>query len=195
MLTFADFTAAISDTAAYQRDHGLVADGVLGPDTFSRWRADNDPDLHWILRRAFAQIGVITEYSMNIAKQGVHCADCSEFACRVVGITKQPLHGDTLNWWLNTDGILTDALGHDVLFHDIPLADVLPGDMVIYGHHDGAVGHIAFVVDKAKKLIIDCSGSRNGVHCHVDALAHFFTRTDVVVYGLRYVGPKPAGIL
>jgi len=194
MKTFADFTAAVQNVTLYQQNNGLDADGVLGYDTLAKWCVQNDPSINWILRRAFSQIGVIKEYSMNIAKQGIHCADCSLFVCRVLGITKEPLKGDTLAWWLNTDGMLRDALGKDVLFHDIPLAEVQAGDMVIYGGHDGHVGHVAFVVDPSRQVIVDCSGSRDGVHCHLDNLAHFWTRKDVTVYGLRYVGPKPADL-
>lgn len=198
MKTFADFSLVyptIGEVKAYQQSVGLVDDGILGWDTLSRWCADSDPLLPWMLRRAFKQIGVIKKYSMDIAQQGRDCADCSEFICRVLGITKKPLDGDTLNWWLNTDGILTDALGKDVLFHDIPLAEAKPGDMVVYGHHDGHVGHIAMVVDPARRVIVDCSGSRDGVHCHLDDKANFWTRHDVTVYCLRYVGPQPAALV
>lgn len=180
---------------AFQIEHGLAPDGICGWDTWSRWRADNDTSLPWQLVRAFSRIGVVTCYSMDIARQGPHCTDCSGFVCDALGITKAPGGPDEIPWWLNTDGVLRDALGQEHCFDKIALADLKPGDMVCYGHHATGVGHIAFVVDPAGRIVCDCSGSRNGVHVHADDRAHFWTRQDVTVYGLRYIGPSPASVV
>ena len=137
----------------YQTMHGLTVDGVCGPDTYYRWAADNDPTMPWMLASMCRMIGLVNAYSMDIKKQGLHCTDCSGAICRALRITKAPGGPDEINWWLNTDGILTDALGGEHCFDKIEMSELRPGDMVCYGHHDGGVGHIAMVVDAPKHLV------------------------------------------
>lgn len=177
-----------AEVLAYQTAHKLDADGVCGNDTYLRWRADNDPCLPWMLVRGAKLVGVITTYSM--ANPGPNANDCSGFVDLALGVPKSPSGINSTHRWLNTDGILADAYGNDILFHDIAMSELKAGDLVCYGGHDGHVGHIAFVVDPATHLILDCSGSKNGVHCHIDTLAHFWSNVPGrPVQALRFVGP------
>lgn len=166
-------------------------DGICGNDTLLRWRADNDPSLPWQLRRFAKLIGVITRYSMTDITANSN--DCSGSACIAHGVPKAPSGRNTSGRWLNTDGMIVDAENGQRVFKKVPLEEVVPGDLVCYGHSKTGVGHVAMVVDPASKLIIDSSGSRNGVHCHIDDKAHFWkAKPGRMVYGLRFVGQPPA---
>ena len=176
------------DVKNYQLSVGLDADGICGNDTYLRWRADNDSSLPWMLTRGARMIGKITTYSMSNPSPTAN--DCSGFIDLALGIPKSPTGLNHTGRWLNTDGCLADAYGNDTLFHDIQMSELRSGDLVCYGGHDGHVGHIAFVVDPDTHLLLDCSGSRNGVHCHIDDRAHFWNNyPGRPVQALRYVGP------
>lgn len=183
-----------NDILEFQKAMGFpekACDGVCGYDTWLRWRAETDANMPWQLRRFAKLIGVIDTYSM--ANPGPRANDCSGSVCIALNVPKAPGGANTTGRWLNTDGIIVDAENTRRLFIPVPLADLQPGDLVCYGHSKSGVGHVAMVVDPAAQVIIDCSGSRNGVHCHVDDKAGFWkTKPGRVVYGLRFVGPSPA---
>ena len=184
-MNFGDTGEAVKD---YQASVGLLADGICGNDTYLRWRADYDSSLPWMLVNGAKLIGIITQYSM--ASVGPTANDCSGFVDLALGIPKSPTGLNHTGKWLNTDNILGDAYGADTLFHDIKMDELRSGDLVCYGAHNGHVGHIAFVVDPSTHLILDCSGSRNGAHCHIDDRAHFWNNIEGrKVQALRYVGP------
>jgi hypothetical protein len=136
-----------------------------------------------IVTKARSYIGVITAYSM--AKYDAHTADCSEFLWRVLGKKK-----DQGGIWWGADRIFTDAQIDQVQFKRVAKQDVQPGDIAVYaGHTANGVhhaGHVAFVSDPSTHTIIDCSQSQNGVHEHVDLLAHFWFRPDAIF--CRYIG-------
>ena len=165
-----------------------MCDGICGLDTFSRWRADNDPTCPWQLRNMFRMIGKITTYSMaNVTETA---DDCSGSVCRSIKVSKA--HGTKTNptaFDFGTDGILHDAQTGEQVFTTISTHDLKEGDLLCYGHHNGHAGHIAYWLGNGN--ICDCSASRNGVHAHPDTLAHFLTPTiGRPVYALRFVGPR-----
>ncbi len=137
-----------------------------------------------IVDKARTFIGVITEYGG--APYSRTRADCSEYLWRVLG---KPKH-HAGKWW-GTDAIFTDAKKTQSEFVEIDKADVRPGDMAVYPSHrdsagKGHQGHVAIITDPAAHKIIDCSQSQNGVHEHVDLLAHFWTKPDAIF--IRYKG-------
>ena len=173
---------------AYQRLVGLRGDSFCGWDTETRWRADNDVAMPSGLRRMARLIGVVTRYQMGADLKD--CTDCSGAVCRALSICKahgRPGNPTALDF--GTAGILADALGAGRVFGVIPLPNVVAGDLVAYGPRDGHAGHIAFVVDPAQRIILDCSASQNGVHAHPDILAQFWIpHSGRPVYGLRFCG-------
>ena len=165
-----------------------MCDGICGLDTFSRWRADNDPTCPWQLRNMFRLIGKITTYSMaNVTDTA---DDCSGSVCLALGISKA--HGTATNPTpldFGTDGILADARGDEHVFTTISTDTMQPGDLLCYGRHDGHAGHVAFWLGDGN--ICDCSASENGVHAHKDTLAQFLVpHAGRPVYALRFVGPR-----
>lgn len=164
-------------------------DGICGQDTLLRWRADNDPTLHWILRRFALLIGKIITYSQAHVTETSD--DCTGAACRVTGISKA--HGTATNptaWDFGTGGILQDALHTRRVWTALGGPDetdmAVDGDWLCYGPHDGMSGHIAAVNGDG---IVDCSGSRGGVHAHLDDKAHFrIPHAGRPVYALRFIG-------
>jgi len=94
--------------------------------------------------------------------------DCSAFVWNVLGEKKRDR---------NTDWIRADAVGLQKRFAQI--AEPVPGCIVVYGSRwektpAGVVkrhaGHVGIVVDVAKKTVVDCSSSQNGVRLHRQAV-------------------------
>lgn len=90
--------------------------------------------------------------------------DCSAFFWSLMGEKKKDR---------NTDWVRADAVGRKSRFRQI--AQPVPGAIAVYGTRwektpSGATkrhaGHIGIVVDVAKKLVIDCSSSQNGIRLH-----------------------------
>lgn len=94
--------------------------------------------------------------------------DCSGFVCWVLGLSRyqsllaflRPLNGG----WLNTDGILCDALNPTGYFEPAPAA--LPGDLIVYpsswfakkaglGRGGPRIGHVGVVT--GVDLVVHCS--------------------------------------
>ena len=160
---------------------GAVVLLLLGLAAWWWWKRKAGMD---IVKTARTFIGVITEYGG--APYSKTRADCSEYLWRVLGMPKH--HA---NLWWGTDAIYTDAMGPQQAFTRINAADVVPGDMAVYpSHRDSAgvghQGHVAIVTDPSTHTIIDCSQSQNGVHEHVDLLAHFWTHPGAIF--IRYKG-------
>lgn len=98
----------------------------------------------------------------NIKENGA--LDCSAFVWQVLGERKRDR---------NTDWIRSDALDKQTKFKRI--AAPVPGCIAVYGTRWektplGTVkrhaGHVGIVVDVAKKTVIDCSSSQNGIRLH-----------------------------
>lgn len=182
------------DVKAFQESVGLTADGDCGHDTWLRWRAGNDATLHWILCNFARLIGVIDTYSE--AHVGPAANDCSGSLCIALRISKghhQPGNPTPLDF--GTGGILADALGDQLVFAATggpdEFGDLVPGDLLVYGPHNGMAGHVCAWAGDG--VIIDCSASHNGVHCHVDDLAHFLVpHPGRPVYVVRFLGPERA---
>ena len=154
---------------------------LLGLVAWHWWKRKAGMD---IVARGRTFIGVITEYGG--APYTKNRADCSEFLWRALGKPKN--HGGL--WW-GTDAIYDDATMGQHEFTRIAVADLQPGDLAVYpGHRDVAgvhhQGHVAIVTDPAAHKILDCSQSQNGVHEHVDLLAHFWTHPGAIF--VRYKG-------
>lgn len=112
----------------------------------------------------------------KLKKRNRTSCDCSGFVAWGVGRSRRP-QPDFGKWWLSTDTIWSDAIGalrkikrvEKRLFKKVELADMQPGDIVVYPDKWGAAGkklgegHCGIVVDPATRTIIDCSSSRNGV--------------------------------
>lgn len=88
--------------------------------------------------------------------------DCSAAIWR--GLGQRKFDGKR---WRNTDWIVGDATGAQTQFV-LCGVEILPGDVAVYGRaqNGGKVGHVAFVADPAKRTILDCSSSRNGIAEH-----------------------------
>lgn len=108
-------------------------------------------------------------------RQRTSC-DCSGFVAWCISRSRRP-QPDFGKWWLSTDTIWSDAVGtlrkikttERRLFKKVELADMQPGDIVVYPDKWGVggkklgEGHCAIVVDPATRTVIDCSSSRNGI--------------------------------
>ena len=98
----------------------------------------------------------------NIGQDGA--LDCSAFVWQVLGDKKRDR---------NTDWIAGDALHACTKFRRIDAP--MPGCIAVYPSRwekvaDGPArrhaGHVGIVTDPAKKLVIDCSSSQNGIREH-----------------------------
>lgn len=85
--------------------------------------------------------------------------DCSGFVCWAIGVPRELPPGS--DHWLNTDCIW--AGGQPVkagLFIPIPMAQALPGDLLVYPHSQTDYGHVGIIVQvdqQMPSLVIHCS--------------------------------------
>lgn len=102
----------------------------------------------------------------DIRKNGA--LDCSAFIWKLFGENKKDR---------NTDWLRNDALTKMTRFRRI--AAPVPGAIAVYGTRwektptgmtKRHAGHVGVVVDVAKKLVIDCSSSKNGIRLHRQAV-------------------------
>ena len=160
---------------------GVAVLVLLGVLAWWLWKRRGRMD---IVATARTYVGVITSYSE--AHYDDHTADCSEYLRRVLGYASKHHDGE---WW-GTDNIYDDAMFAQTEWARLSADEVTPGDIAVYPgatingkHHSG---HVAIVTDPVTHTIIDCSSSQNGVHEHVDLLAHFWTRPDSIF--ARFIG-------
>jgi hypothetical protein len=113
--------------------------------------------------------------------------DCSAFVWQVLGEVKRDR---------NTDWIRADAIGRQSKFRQIP--EPVPGCIAVYGGRWEQVpgqagkrhaGHVGIVVDVAKKTVIDCSSSQNGIRMHRQPVL-FDGPSDKRTAGLIFCVPK-----
>ncbi len=135
-----------------------------------------------LVERAWSQCGLPTKYRMGggkIVPEGDDChdergaADCSAFACWVLGLRKY--QGTTHQFlkqlnggWLNTDGIWWDAVMTGVGFFEEVL-EPQPGDAIVYPAKwvlksadklqgwNPKVGHVGIVSSVAPLRVVHCS--------------------------------------
>lgn len=107
----------------------------------------------------------------------VRGCDCSGFIAWCLGCSRDPARNaknsalvglGIARWskWFETTNIWTDAGGPQLAWELVPMADLQPGDVVVYPDGKNPLGvtvqgHIAIVADPVKRTIIDCSSSQS----------------------------------
>lgn len=114
--------------------------------------------------------------------------DCSGFVAWCIGLSRKTtiFRG---KWGISTVSIHRDAMGPGKWFRLLdPGEDPLPGDFAVYPDRFDAVarktlqGHVGVIVDPAKRMVIDCGSSSDGV---TERVATFWGKCIFC----RYVGP------
>lgn len=130
----------------------------------------------------------------------VQGCDCSGFVAWCCGVSRDPAKRKDKLWpkWFETTNIWTDAKKARLRFGLVPMAELQPGDVVVYPDHKDAAGghregHIAVVADPLYRLIIDCSSSQSSKTGQAITLrpGDFFWRNPMAV-GARWKGGDAA---
>ena len=158
----------------YQRRHGLDPDGIAGPKTHASLGIigkDLDAPLtaQSIVDRAKSALDKGIQYKLGqggydpeSAIPGQLC-DCSGFIAWILRRSRKP--SAKWQWWMSTDSIWADAIGHKVLFRIVPKHEMQAGDFLVYPDKAKSQGHVAVVIEPSSinPVIIDCSYSQRGI--------------------------------
>jgi hypothetical protein len=145
-----------------------------------------------IVARAKSQIGLKTVYMLGhggmrpdqpMACDGQRMCDCSGFAAWVLGVSRKtdnPYYKAYNGGWIETTAITRDAKAVGVgMFDLIAWNRARPGDLLVWGDHDGHQGHVGIITQ------IDETGPKWITHCSLGnfkALGDAISQTDVGIF-------------
>lgn len=111
--------------------------------------------------------------------------DCSGFVAWCLGVSRMLAKNPGLatlypfGGWFETSAVARDARSQFGFVDEVPWASALPGDILVWGDHDGHQGHIGLIAT------VDENGPLTVVHCssgnwrkHGDAVQE----TDVEIF-------------